>query len=69
MVLTSHPNPTPSKDLCNYLENHIGLTPEALKLGLRQSLVENAPLPIVLWSFGLITQAQLDNVLKWQNEN
>jgi hypothetical protein len=35
-------------------------------LGLRQSEQEQAPLPVVLWRFGLITLEQFDQVLGWQ---
>ena len=40
---------------------------QALNLGLRQAELEQAPLPIVLWSFGLLSLEQLQQVLDWQD--
>jgi hypothetical protein len=34
---------------------------------LRQAELEQAPLPIVLWSFGLLNLEQLQTVLDWQD--
>ena len=39
----------------------------AINLGLRQAELEQAPLPVVLWSFGLLSLEQLQHVLDWQN--
>ncbi|PHX88214.1 MAG: DUF2949 domain-containing protein [Synechococcus sp. Baikal-G1] len=39
----------------------------ALNLGLKQAQREQAPLPVVLWRFGLISLEQLDQVLAWQD--
>ena len=33
----------------------------------RLSELEQAPLPIVLWSFGLLSLEQLQQVLDWEN--
>jgi hypothetical protein len=33
---------------------------------LRQSQQEQAPLPVVLWRFGLISLEQFDALLSWQ---
>ena len=38
-----------------------------LDLGLKQASLEQAPLPAVLWRFGLISLEQLDQVLAWQD--
>ena len=43
-----------------------GLSESALGMGLRQSQLEQAPLPVVLWRYGLITLEQLDAVWAWQ---
>ncbi|MGA0989896.1 MAG: DUF2949 domain-containing protein [Vulcanococcus sp.] len=45
----------------------MGLSENALGLGLKQSQLEQAPLPVVLWRFGLISLEQLDQVLQWQD--
>ena len=68
MINTSHPKPIPSKELLAYLKQKIGLSTSSLKLGIRQSELEQAPLPIVLWSFGLINLEQYQQILDWQND-
>ena len=66
MVVCSHPQPAASKDL-DFLIGRIGLSSNAMNLGLRQAELEQAPLPIVLWSFGLLNLEQLQQVLDWQD--
>ena len=46
----------------------MGLSDNAINLGLRQAALEQAPLPVVLWSFGLLNLSQYQDVLDWQNE-
>ncbi len=41
------------------------MSDSALGLGLKQAQLEQAPLPVVLWRFGLISLEQLDQVLVW----
>ena len=69
MIITNHTQPKASIELVNYLQNTIGLNPKALELGLRQADLEQAPLPIVLWSFGLLSLNQYMKVIDWQKSN
>jgi hypothetical protein len=66
MVISSSPQPPPSPALLRFLRHELGLSDNALQLGLKQSNQEQAPLPVVLWRFGLITLEQFDQVLSWQ---
>ncbi|MEY3750125.1 MAG: hypothetical protein RLZZ631_1413 [Cyanobacteriota bacterium] len=66
MVISTSPQPLPSHALLRYLRSELGLSDNALQLGLKQSDLEQAPLPAVLWRFGLISLEQLDQVLCWQ---
>ncbi len=66
MVISSSPQPPPRPALLRYLRHELGLSDNALQLGLRQSEQEQAPLPVVLWRFGLISLDQLDRLLTWQ---
>ena len=66
MVISSSPQPQPSEALIRQLRQELGLSESALGLGLRQAELEQAPLPVVLWRFGLITLEQLDQLLAWQ---
>jgi len=67
MVLCSQPQPAPSAELIDFLQQRLGLSGSALTLGLRQAELEQAPLPIVLWSFGLLSLDQLQQVFDWQD--
>ena len=67
MVFPTSPLPLPASDLVRYLRQDLGLGENALNLGLKQAQREQAPLPVVLWRFGLISQEQLDQVLAWQD--
>lgn len=66
MVISSSPQPPPTAALLRYLRQELGLSDNALQLGLKQSDLEQAPLAVVLWRFGLISLEQLDQVLSWQ---
>ena len=67
MVISSQPQPAPSAELIDFLKQRLGLSGSALTLGLRQAELEQAPLPIVLWSFGLLSLDQLQQVFDWQD--
>ena len=67
MVISSQPQPAPSAELIDFLQQRLGLSGSALTLGLRQAELEQAPLPIVLWSFGLLSVDQLQQVFDWQD--
>jgi hypothetical protein len=68
MVISTTPQPPPSAGLLRHLRLHLGLSDSALALGQRQAQQEQAPLPVVLWRFGLISLEQLDAVLTWQDQ-
>ena len=67
MVMSSHRQPPATDALLQFLQRRLGLSPSALELGQRQAELEQAPLPIVLWSFGLLSLQQLEEVFDWQN--
>jgi len=69
LITTSHKQPEPSSVLTTYLQQKIGLSKKAIDLGLRQAEIEQAPLPVVLWSFGLLNLTQYQKVLDWQRNN
>jgi hypothetical protein len=68
MVISTTPQPPPSAGLLRHLRLQLGLSDSALALGLRQAQQEQAPLPVVLWRFGLISLEQFDAVLTWQDQ-
>jgi hypothetical protein len=67
MVLSSGPPPLPSSALQRFLRSQIGLSESALALGIRQAQLEQAPLAVVLWRFGLINLQQFEQLLQWQD--
>tara|TARA_Y100001968_G_C19286022_1_gene681720 strand:- start:686 stop:895 length:210 start_codon:yes stop_codon:yes gene_type:complete len=66
MINTSQPINPPSKDLCNFIIDNLGISQGALELGIKRSYLENSPLPIVMWSYGLLTLSQLNMIFSWQ---
>ena len=67
MVMSSQRQPPATDALLQFLKRRLGLSPSALELGQRQAELEQAPLPIVLWSFGLLSLQQLEAVFDWQD--
>jgi Protein of unknown function (DUF2949) len=68
MVISTSSQPPPSAALLRLLRNQFGLSESALALGLRQAQQEQAPLPVVLWRFGLISLEQFDALLSCQDQ-
>tara|TARA_B100001250_G_C19408636_1_gene618022 strand:+ start:332 stop:541 length:210 start_codon:yes stop_codon:yes gene_type:complete len=69
MINTTKSISPPSDELCNFIIDKLGISQGALELGIKRSCLENAPLPIVMWSYGLITNSQLKIILYWLKEN
>ena len=51
-----------SKKMIIYLLNEIGLDESSIELGLKLSIRNNTPLPILLWSYGMLTIEELDKL-------
>ena len=66
MINSSKPINPPSDELCDFMIDKLGISQSALELGLKRSCLENSPLPIVMWSYGLVTLRQLNLILNWQ---
>ena len=69
MINTSNSINPPSEELCNFIIDNLGISQSALKLGLKRCSLENSPLPIVMWSYGLISLNQLKLILLWLKDN
>ena len=50
------------KEIIDYLFNELGLEESSIELGLKLSIRKNSPLPILLWSYGIITIEELDKL-------
>ena len=53
------------KDLILYLINEVGLEESSIELGIKLSLKNNTPLPILLWSYGMLTIEELDKLYSY----
>jgi hypothetical protein len=51
-----------SRELIMYLFNVVGLDESSIELGIKLSLKNNTPLPILLWSYGMLTIEELDKL-------
>ena len=69
MINTNKPINSPTEELCNFIVNKLEISESALELGIKRSFIENSPLPIVMWSYGLLTLKQLNLILLWQKDN
>ena len=69
MNITINSIDQPSQELCNFIIDKLGISERTLKFGLKRCSLENSPLPIVMWSYGLITLPQLEIILSWQKDN
>ena len=45
-----------------YLFSVLGLDESTIELGIKLSLKNNTPLPILLWSYGMLTIDELDKL-------
>ena len=45
-----------------YLFNEVGLEESSIELALKLSLRNKTPLPILLWSYGMLTIEELDKL-------
>ena len=51
-----------SREMIIYLFNVLGLDESTIELGIKLSLKNNTPLPILLWSYGMLTIEELDKL-------
>ena len=63
-----------SREMIIYLFNVLGLDESTIELGIKLSIKNNTPLPILLWSYGMLTIEELDKLYsflfqKWINNS
>ena len=51
-----------SRKMIIYLFNELGLDESSIELGIKLSIKNNTPLPILLWSYGMLTIEELDKL-------
>ena len=50
------------KEMIIYLFNVVGLDESSIELGIKLSIKNHTPLPILLWSYGMLTIEELDKL-------
>ena len=55
-------NTSVSREMIFYLFNEVGLEESSIELGIKLSKKNNTPLPILLWSYGMLTIEELDKL-------
>ena len=50
------------KEMIIFLINEVGLKESSIELGLKLSIKNNTTLPISLWSYGMLTIEELDEL-------
>ena len=51
-----------NRKIISFLVNEIGLEESSVELGINLSTKNNTPLPILLWSYGILTIEELDDL-------
>ena len=51
-----------SREVIIYLFNVLGLDESTIELSIKLSIKNNTPLPILLWSYGMLTIEELDKL-------
>ena len=51
-----------SREMIFFLFNEVGLDESSIELGIKLSIKNNTPLPILLWSYGILTIEELDKL-------
>ena len=50
------------KNMIIFLVNELGLDESSIEIGLKLSIRNKTPLPILLWSYGFLTIEELDKL-------
>ena len=58
-----------NKKIISFLLDEIGLEESSIELGIKLSINNNSPLPILLWSYGLLTIQELDELYRFLFQN
>ena len=58
-----------SENMIIFLLDDIGLKESSIELGIKLSIRNNSPLPILLWSYGMLTIDELDKLYSFLFNN
>ena len=51
-----------SREMIFFLFDELGLKESSIEFGIKLSIKNNIPLPILLWSYGMLTIEELDKL-------
>ena len=51
-----------NQNMIFFLHNEIGLEESSIELGIKLSIRNNTPLPVLLWSYGILNIEELDRL-------
>ena len=51
-----------TREMIFYVFHEVGLEESSIELGIKLSIKNNTPLPILLWSYGMLTIEELDEL-------
>ena len=57
------------RNIISFLIEEIGIDESSIELGLKLSKGNNVPLPILLWSYGILTIEELDELYSFLFQN
>ena len=57
--------PKKQRGLIKFLREELALPNSAIEMAMRHSEHNGAQLPMVLWQYGFVTIAQLDQIFDW----
>ena len=55
-------NNSVSREMIFFLFDELGLKESSIEFGIKLSIKNNTPLPILLWSYGMLTIEELDKL-------
>jgi hypothetical protein len=54
--------------LVDFLRNELAIAPSSIEMVLRHNELDPGPLPMILWRYGLVTIAQLEQIYDWMEQ-
>ncbi|HLP92284.1 MAG TPA: DUF2949 domain-containing protein [Nostocaceae cyanobacterium] len=57
------------KKLMTFLHQELALSSADISVALRHQKLDNGPLPMLLWQYGLVNLEQLERILDWLAEH
>ena len=58
-----------NRKIISFLIDEIGLEQSSIELGLKISIKNNTPLPIILWNYGILSIDELDEFYTYLFQN